>query len=98
MDKFVWQLTETLFLKNPLFWLFIVIVIIAALFYKKIVGFMGELWTKEALFKLNNDEYKFYVNDSTCNSNINVTNEKTVMPVTSKQNSMYLVSFIILFA
>ena len=26
-----------------------------------------------------------------------VTNEKTVMPVTSKQNSMYLVSFIILF-
>lgn len=48
-------------------------------------------------FILNNDEYKFYVNDSTCNSNINVTNEKTVMPVTSKQNSMYLVSFIILF-
>ena len=31
-------------------------------------------------FILNNDEYKFYVNDSTC-----------------KQNSMYLVSFIILF-
>ena len=48
-------------------------------------------------FILNNDEYKFYVNDSTCNSSINVTNEKTVMPVTSKQNSMYLVSFIILF-
>ena len=48
-------------------------------------------------FILNNDEYKFYVNDSTCNSNINVTNDKTVMPVTSKQNSMYLVSFIILF-
>ena len=48
-------------------------------------------------FILNNDEYKFYVNDSTCNSSINVINEKTVMPVTSKQNSMYLVSFIILF-
>lgn len=41
MDKFVWQLTEGIFLKNPLFWIFIIVVIIAALFYKQIVGFMG---------------------------------------------------------
>ena len=32
---------------------------------------------------LNEKEYIFYVNDSTCVSNINVSNEKTVMPVTS---------------
>ena len=32
---------------------------------------------------LNEDEYIFYVNDSTCNSKINVSNEKTIMPITS---------------
>lgn len=62
MDKFIWQLTEEIFLKNPLFWIFIIVVIIAVLFYKQIVGFMGELWTKEALFKLNNAEYKILNN------------------------------------
>ena len=71
MDKFVWKMVNGLFLKNPLFWLFIIVVIkhnlifssdisfdITVLFYKRIVGFMGELWTKEALFKLNKNEYK----------------------------------------
>ena len=37
-------------------------------------------------FILNNDEYKFYVNDSTCNSNINVTNEKTVYNYVKKDS------------
>ena len=32
---------------------------------------------------LNENEYIFYVNDSTCVSNINVSNEKTVMPITT---------------
>lgn len=62
MDKFVWQLTEGIFLKNPLFWIFIIVVIIAVLFYKQIVGFMGELWTKEALLKLDKKEYKILNN------------------------------------
>ena len=62
MDKFVWQLTEGIFLKNPLFWVFIIVVIIAVLFYKQIVGFMGELWTKEALLKLDKKEYKILNN------------------------------------
>ena len=62
MDKFVWQLTEGIFLKNPLFWIFIIVVIIAVLFYKQIVGFMGELWTKEALLKLDKNEYKILNN------------------------------------
>lgn len=58
MDKFVWKVVNGLFLKNPLFWLFVLLVIITILFYKRIVGFMGELWTKEALFKLDKNEYK----------------------------------------
>lgn len=45
---------------------------------------------------LNTEEVKFDVNDITCNSNITVTNEKTIMPVTSKQSSSYLAGFIIL--
>ena len=39
---------------------------------------------------LNEDSYTFYVNDSTCVSSINVTNEKTVMPVTSMSCNIYL--------
>ena len=32
---------------------------------------------------LNEDEYIFYVNDSTCNSKINISNDKTIMPITT---------------
>ena len=32
---------------------------------------------------LNEDEYIFYVNDSTCNSKITVSNDKTIMPTTT---------------
>lgn len=60
----------------------------------------GEYYIKQIKvpsgYILNDQEYRFYVNDSTCNSNINVTNERTIMPITSKQNSMYLVSYIII--
>ena len=60
----------------------------------------GEYYIKQIKvpsgYILNDQEYRFYVNDSTCNSNINVTNERTIMPITSKQNSMYLVSYILI--
>ena len=36
---------------------------------------------------LNEDEYIFYVNDSTCNSKITVSNEKTIMPITTTKVS-----------
>ena len=36
---------------------------------------------------LNEDEYIFYVNDSTCNSKITVSNKKTIMPITTTKVS-----------
>lgn len=44
---------------------------------------------------LNEKEYEFYVNDSTCISQIDVTNEKTVMPVTSMSINKCMVLFLI---
>lgn len=44
---------------------------------------------------LNDEEYEFFVNDSTCISKIDVTNEKTVMPVTSMSINKYMVLFLI---
>ena len=47
---------------------------------------------------LNEDEYVFYVNDSTCLSNIKVHNEKTVMPITSTSlNKCLTISYILSF-
>ncbi len=58
MNDFSWELVKKLALKNPLFWLFLIIAFISWAFYRQIVGFMGEVWTKEALSKLNKKEYK----------------------------------------
>lgn len=44
---------------------------------------------------LNEEEYVLYVNDSTCIGKINVTNEKTVMPVTSTSINKCAVLFLI---
>ena len=45
---------------------------------------------------LNEDEYIFYVNDSTCLSEINIQNEKTIMPVTSTSlNKCIVFAFIL---
>lgn len=96
MDKLVWQLTEGIFLKNPLFWIFIIAVIIAALFYKKIVGFMGELWTKEALLKLDKNEYKILnnimveVNDITHQIHHVIISKYGVFVIETKQYNGYI--------
>lgn len=58
MNEFSWELVKKLALTNPLFWLFLIIAFISWAFYRQIVGFMGEVWTKEALSKLNKKEYK----------------------------------------
>ncbi len=58
MNDFSWELVKKLALTNPLFWLFLIIAFISWAFYRQIVGFMGEVWTKEALSKLNKKEYK----------------------------------------
>ena len=47
---------------------------------------------------LNEEEYVFYVNDSTCLSQINVHNEKTVMPITTTSlNKCLTISYILSF-
>ena len=56
MNDFSWELVKKLALTNPLFWLFLIIAFISWAFYRQIVGFMGEVWTKEALSKLNKKE------------------------------------------
>lgn len=42
-------------LKQPIFWIIIIADILLVIFYKKIIGAMGELWVKKELKKLNND-------------------------------------------
>lgn len=57
MDKFVWEIVNGLFLHNPLFWVFILAALLGAIFYKQIIGFMGEFWVRQALRKLNTKDY-----------------------------------------
>ena len=51
-----------LYLNHPIAIVIVVLGIISALFYKRIVGWFGEHWTKKALKKLPNDQYKI-IND-----------------------------------
>lgn len=45
---------------------------------------------------LNEEEYVFYVNDSTCQSKIEVQNEKTIMPITSTSiNKCMCIAFLL---
>lgn len=45
---------------------------------------------------LNEEEYLFYVNDSTCLSSINIHNDKTIMPITSTSiNSCIILSIML---
>ena len=44
-------------LKNPLFWILLVLSILSTIFYKKFRGFMGEFWVKTELNKLPQDKY-----------------------------------------
>ena len=46
------------YLTNPFIISIIVIGLLSAIFYKKIVGWFGEHWTKQALNKLPKDKYK----------------------------------------
>ena len=50
------------FLKNPLIITILILGLISAIFYKQIVGWFGEHWTKKALSKLPKDKYKIINN------------------------------------
>lgn len=49
-------------LSSPLYWGFIIICIFVYIYSSKILGFFGELWTKQELNKLPKDTYKI-IND-----------------------------------
>jgi hypothetical protein len=61
-------------LTNPLYWIFIIgciaLIIIDKLFFPKIIGWFGELWTKQALNKLPKKKYKI-LNDILIETNNN---------------------------
>ena len=50
------------FLTNPLIITILILGLISAIFYKQIVGWFGEHWTKKALSKLPKDKYKIINN------------------------------------
>ena len=45
------------FISQPIFWIIIIGAIITTIFYKKIIGFMGEFWVKTELIKLPKKDY-----------------------------------------
>ena len=45
---------------------------------------------------LNEEEFIFYVNDSTCNTSITIDNEETIMPITSKSINISMIITLIL--
>ena len=57
MNAVVKELIMNLYIKQPLFWLFMILAILSSIFYKKIRGFMGEFWVKTELNKLPKDKY-----------------------------------------
>ncbi len=73
MNEFINILIMELFLKNPFFWIFIILTLISTIFYKKIIGKAGEFWVKRELFKLNKQIY-YVINDVTI-QNYNSTHQ-----------------------
>lgn len=60
--------------KNPVWWIVIITGLLCAIFYKKIVGFAGELWTKLELKKLNKNTY-YIINNLMIKTNDNKTHQ-----------------------
>ena len=56
MDETI-NLLVSLYLKEPFFWIVIILGFLSTIFYKKIRGFMGEFWVKSELKKLPKNEY-----------------------------------------
>ena len=64
MGSVVNALIVNIFIKNPLFWIIIILALVSIIFYKKIIGKAGEFWVKKELNKLNKNMYKI-INDIT---------------------------------
>ena len=68
MNEVISRLIIETYLKQPIFWIIIILGILSIVFYKKIRGFMGEFWTKLELNKLPKDKY-IVLNDILIKSN-----------------------------
>ena len=73
MNEAINKLTMELFIKNPIFWIIIVLGVLSAIFYKKIAGKAGEFWVKRELSKLDKKIYHV-INDVTI-QDINSTHQ-----------------------
>ena len=62
MNEFVNELVKEFFLTNPFYWIFIIIGILCAVFYKRIVGKAGEFHVYNELKKLPSSDY-LIIND-----------------------------------
>ena len=51
------NLLINLYLKEPIFWIVIILGILSTIYYKKLRGFMGEFWVKSELNKLPKKDY-----------------------------------------
>ena len=56
MKEFVLKLIVGI-ISQPIFWIFLILVLLCFIFYKKFRGFMGEFWVKTELNKLPKDSY-----------------------------------------
>ena len=68
MNEAINKLTMELFIKNPIFWIIIVLGVLSAIFYKKISGKAGEFWVKRELSKLDKQIY-YVINNITIQDN-----------------------------
>ena len=68
MNEAINKLTMKLFIKNPIFWIIIVLGVLSAIFYKKIAGKTGEFWVKRELSKLDKQIY-YVINNITIQDN-----------------------------
>lgn len=73
MQTFINELVMGLFIKNPLFWLLMIFAIITTIFYKQILGKIGEFWTSQELRHLGK-EY-FVLNDIMLKTKDNITHQ-----------------------
>lgn len=96
MNGFVNELTRRLY-TNPVFIIFIIISIISFVFYKEIVGWFGEYWTKKALKKLPKDKYKIlnnlliFVNNKSHQIDHVVVSSYGIFCIETKQYNGYIV-------
>lgn len=52
MNEVVNEMVMEFFIKNPIFWTFIILAVVGTIFYKKIIGAAGEHWVNKELKKL----------------------------------------------